>query len=58
MTYISRQQAINGKRASLALIIRPEHNGNILDAHHQRQGPDDQGESAEKVIVTGFGAEG
>ena len=57
-TYISRQQTINRKGAPLTLIIRSEHNGNILDADHQRQGPYDEGESAKKVIVTGFGAEG
>lgn len=57
-TYISRQQTIDSERSPLTLIIRPEHNGNILDANHQRQGPDDQGEGAEKVIPAGLGAEG
>ena len=53
-TYISRQQTINSKRAPLTLIIRSEHNGNILDADHKRQGPNDQGQSAKKIIVAGF----
>ena len=57
-TYISRQQTVNSKCAPLTLIIRSEHNGNILDADHKRQGPYDQGQSAKKVIVAGFRAEG
>lgn len=57
-TYISRQQTVDSKGPALTLIIRPEHNGNILDANHKRQGPDDQGEGAEEVIVAGLGAEG
>lgn len=58
ITYISRQQTIKSERPSLTLIIRPEHNGNILDANHKRQGPYDEGQSAEKVIVAGLRAEG
>lgn len=57
-TYISRQQTINSKGAPLALIIRSKHDSNILDADHKRQGPNDEGKSAKKVIVSGFGGEG
>ena len=57
-TYKSRQQAIDSKGPPLPLIIRPQHNGDILDTNHKRQGPDNQGQSAEKVIVARLRAEG
>lgn len=57
-TYVSRQQAVDSKSPPFTLIIRPKHNGDVLDADHKRQGPDNQGEGAEKIIVTGLRAEG
>ena len=57
-TYISRQQTIDGKGATLALIVCPEHNDNILDTNHQRQGPNDQREGAEKIIIARFRGKG
>ena len=56
-TYISGQETVHREGPSLTLVVRPEHNHDILDTHHQRQSPDDQREGAEKVIIAGFGAE-
>ena len=57
-TYISGQQSINSKRAAFTLVIGPQYNGDILDTDHKRQGPDDQGQRAKKVIMARFRAEG
>ena len=51
---MSGEQRIQRKGPTFTLVVGSEYDEDILDADHQRKGPDDKGESPEKVIVGGF----
>jgi hypothetical protein len=57
VTDIASQKTVHCKRATLALIVRGENDEGIFDSDNQCDGPDDQGQGPEEVVVRRFGAE-
>ena len=57
-TYVSRKQRIQGKGATFSVIIGEENNADVLYGHDQCEGPDDDGQRAQEVIIGWIGREG
>lgn len=55
--YMSGKQRIDSKSSSLPLIICSQYYQYVFDADHQCKGPNNDGEGAEKIIMTWFGGE-
>ena len=52
-TNVSREERVEGESAALAFIIRVQDDEDVFDADHEREGPDDEGESAKEVVIGG-----
>ena len=56
--HISREQRVDSERPSLPLVICSEDDKYVFYTDHECQGPDDEREGAEQVIVAWIGREG
>lgn len=55
---MSRQERVNGKGAALALVVGAEHDEDIFQSDDQGEGPDDERQSSEEIVVRRGGSEG
>lgn len=50
-THISREQGIDGKGATFTFIVRTKYYQDILDGDNKGKSPDDERQSAQKIVV-------
>lgn len=51
VSYVSRQQGVEGESPAFTLIVGAKDNDDILQTDHPCNGPDDEGESPQQVLV-------
>ena len=49
------QQSHEGQDAALAPVVGTHHEGDVLDADDEQDGPDDQRDDADDVVAAGYG---
>lgn len=58
ITYVTGEEGIKSESASFAIIVCSEDDENVLEGDYQGDSPDDEGECAEQVIITGITGKG
>jgi hypothetical protein len=56
--YISGEERVTTEGASFAFVVGAEDDQNVFHRHHHGEGPDDDGQDADEILVRGFGREG